>query len=59
MREPEGLRRSIAMPQPQAMALNREKAMRLIRELEEADERLRRLRTGQPRLLAEDEPTHG
>jgi hypothetical protein len=55
LRELEGLRRSIAMLQPQAMALDREKAMRLIRELEEAEERLKRLRSGLARLLAEDE----
>ena len=55
LRELEGLRRSIAMLQPQAMALPREKAMRLIRELEDAEDRLKRLRTGLTRLLAEDE----
>ena len=51
LRELEGLRRSIAMLQPQAMALPREKAMQLIRELEDAEERLKRLRTGLVRLL--------
>ena len=30
--------------------------MRLIRELKDAEERLKRLRTGLARLLAEDEP---
>jgi hypothetical protein len=55
LRELEGLRRSIAMLQPQAWRWTREKAMRLIRELKEAEERLKRLRTGRARLLAEDE----
>ena len=58
LRELEGLRRSIGMLQPQVMALSREKAMKLIRELEEAEERLKRLRTGLARMLAEDEGTH-
>ena len=44
------------MLQPQAMALDREKAMSLIRELEDAKDRLKRLRTGLARLLEEDEP---
>ena len=42
------------MLQPQAMALDREKAMRLIRELDDAEERLKRLRNGLARLLQED-----
>jgi hypothetical protein len=58
LRELEGLRRSIAMLSPRAMALDREKAMKLIRELEEAEERLKRLRTGLARLLEEDEEAH-
>ena len=39
---------------PRAMALDWEKAMRLIRELEEAEERLKRLRDGLARLLEAD-----
>ena len=58
-RELEGLRRSIAMLQPQAMALDCERAMRLIREMEDAEECFKRLRTGLARLLADDERTHG
>jgi hypothetical protein len=56
LRELESLRRSIAMLSPRAMALDREKAMRLIRELEDAEERLRDLRSGLARLLDETGP---
>jgi hypothetical protein len=38
------------------MALDRKKAMRLIRELREADERLRRLKDGLLRVLEGDDP---
>ena len=44
------------MLQPQAMALDREKAMRIIRELEEAEDRLKRMRSGLARLMAEERP---
>jgi hypothetical protein len=54
-RELEFLRRSIAMLSPRAI-LDREKAMRLIRQLEDAEERLRHLRNGLARLLEEAGP---
>jgi vacuolar-type H+-ATPase subunit D/Vma8 len=55
--ELESLRRSIAMLTVGAPALNRERAMRLIVELQEAEERLRRLRDGLVKLLTDDEPS--
>lgn len=53
--ELEDLRRSLAMLPPGSMAsLTREEAMRLLSELQALDERLRRLRSGLERVLAED-----
>jgi hypothetical protein len=49
--EIENLRRSIAMLQVGAPALDRDKAMKLVRELQQTDERLRRLRDGLQKLL--------
>jgi hypothetical protein len=43
------------MLNPRAMALDREKAMRLIAELQEAEDRLKRLRDGLAKLLEEDD----
>jgi vacuolar-type H+-ATPase subunit D/Vma8 len=53
--ELESLRRSIAMLRPGAPALDREEAMRLVRELQELERQLRTLRQGLQRLLAEGE----
>jgi len=47
----ESLRRSLAMLQPGAPALDREEAMRLVRELQDLEHQLRRLREGLQRLL--------
>jgi hypothetical protein len=53
--EVESLRRSIAMLSPNAPpGLSREEAFTLVTELQEAEERLRRLRDGLERLLAGD-----
>ena len=51
--ELESLRRSLAMLRPGAPALDREEAMRLVRELQELEHQLRSLRQGLQRLLAE------
>jgi len=51
--ELESLRRSLAMLQPGAPALDREEAMRLVRELQDLEHQLRRLREGLQRLLAQ------
>ncbi len=51
--ELESLRRSLAMLRPGAPALDREEAMRLVRELQDLEEQLRRLRQGLQELLAE------
>jgi hypothetical protein len=51
--ELESLRRSLAMLRPGAPALDREEAMRLVRELQHFEEQLRRLRAGLEALLAE------
>ena len=50
--ELESLRRSLAMLRPGAPALDREAAMRLVRELQELEQQLRTLREGLQRLLA-------
>ena len=51
--ELETLRRSIAMLQVGAPALNREAAMRLVDELQEFEQQLRHLRGGLQKLLDE------
>ena len=51
--ELESQRRSIAMANPGSMALDREDAMALISELQEAERRLRGLREGLRGLLEE------
>jgi hypothetical protein len=50
--ELESLRRSLAMLRPGAPALDREEAMRLVRELQALESQLRTLREGLQRLLA-------
>jgi len=45
------MRRSIAMLNPRASALDREEAMALLRELQEVQRRLRTLRDGMRTLL--------
>jgi len=49
--ELESMRRSIAMLNPRASALDREEAMALLRELQEVQRRLRTLRDGMRTLL--------
>jgi hypothetical protein len=51
--ELESLRRSLAMLRPGAPALDREEAMRLVRELQTLEKQLRAMREGLVRLLAE------
>ncbi len=51
--ELESLRRSLAMLRPGAPALDREEAMRLVRELQALERELRTLREGLQQLLAE------
>lgn len=51
LHELESRRRSLAMLPPQSAALKREEAIALIRELEETERRLRRLRDGLVKLL--------
>jgi vacuolar-type H+-ATPase subunit D/Vma8 len=51
--ELETLRRSLAMLRPGAPALDREEAMRLVRELQDLERQLRRLRGGLEELLSE------
>ena len=51
--ELESLRRSLAMLRPGAPALDREGAMRLVRELQELERQVRTLREGLLRLLEE------
>jgi vacuolar-type H+-ATPase subunit D/Vma8 len=51
--ELESLRRSLAMLRPGAPALDREEAMRLVRELQALEKQLRTMREGLVRLLAE------
>jgi len=52
--ELESMRRSIAMLNPRASALDREEAMALLRELQDVERRLRCLRDGLKRLLDDD-----
>jgi vacuolar-type H+-ATPase subunit D/Vma8 len=51
--ELETLRRSLAMLRPGAPALDREEAMHLVRELQELERQLRRLRRGLQELLSD------
>lgn len=51
--ELETLRRSLAMLRPGAPALDREEAMRLVRELQNLERQLRTLRRGLQDLLSE------
>ena len=51
--ELESLRRSLAMLRPGAPALDREEAMRLVRELQALERQLRTMREGLVRLLEE------
>jgi hypothetical protein len=53
--ELETLRRSLAMLRPGAPALDREEAIRLVRELQDFERKLRALRHGLQHLLAESE----
>jgi len=52
--ELESMRRSIAMLNPRASALDREEAMALLRELQEVEQRLRTLRNGLRKLLDDE-----
>jgi hypothetical protein len=54
--ELENRRRALAMLPPEASALKREEAMRLLQELQTTERRLRRLRDGLSALLEEDGP---
>jgi vacuolar-type H+-ATPase subunit D/Vma8 len=51
--ELESLRRSLAMLRPGAPALDREEAMRLVRELQALERQVRTMRRGLVRLLEE------
>ncbi len=51
--ELESLRRSLAMLRPGAPALDREEAMRLVRELQALERQVRTMRQGLVRLLDE------
>jgi vacuolar-type H+-ATPase subunit D/Vma8 len=51
--ELETLRRSLVMLRPGAPALDREEAMRLVRELQDLERQLRRLRRGLQELLSD------
>jgi hypothetical protein len=53
--ELETLRRSLAMLRPGAPALDREEAIRLVRELQDFERQLRSLRLGLQQLLADSE----
>jgi len=53
--ELETLRRSLAMLRPGASALDREEAIRLVRELQDFERQLRSLRLGLQQLLADSE----
>lgn len=53
LHELESMRRSIAMLQPEAMALDRESAMRLISELPDVERRMRALRDALTGVLAD------
>lgn len=52
--ELENQRRALAMLPPEAAALRREEAMRLLQELQTMERRLRRLRAGLAALLEQD-----
>jgi hypothetical protein len=52
--EIESLRRSLAMLRPGAPALDREEAIRLVRELQDLERQLRALREGLQALLASE-----
>jgi hypothetical protein len=52
--ELENQRRALAMLPPEAPAMQREEAMRLLEELQAMDRRLRRLRAGMTSLLDQD-----
>jgi hypothetical protein len=52
--EIESLRRSLAMLRPGAPALDREEAIRLVRELQDLERQLRGLRQGLQALLASE-----
>ena len=56
--ELETMRRSIAMLNPRASALDREEAMALLLELQDVERRLRTLRDGLRTLLDESDPGH-
>jgi vacuolar-type H+-ATPase subunit D/Vma8 len=53
--ELETLRRSLAMLRPGAPALDREEAIRLVRELQRLERQVRTLRHGLQQLLADSE----
>ena len=53
--ELEAMRRSMAMLLPGQAALDREEAMRLLRELQEVESRFRSLRDGLRRLLDDED----
>jgi hypothetical protein len=53
LHELESLRRSIAMANPRSPALDREAAMSLISELQDAERQLRDLREGLKQLLSD------
>jgi hypothetical protein len=57
--ELETLRRSLAMLRPGAPALDREEAMRLVRELQAFERQLRTLRQGLVRLVEDAWPGSG
>lgn len=55
----ESIRRSIAMLNPGDQALRREEAMGLLRELQDLESRLRRMRAGLLKVIEEDGPGAG
>lgn len=57
--ELEIMRRSIVMLTPGVKALTREQALDLMREMEEVQNRLERLRSGLTAVLADDETRSG
>ena len=57
--ELESLRRSLAMLRPGAPALDREEAIRLVRELQGLERQIRRLREGLRQLLDQPETQSG
>jgi vacuolar-type H+-ATPase subunit D/Vma8 len=56
--ELESLRRSIAMLRVGAPALDREAAMKLVRELQQLERQIRQLRDGMQRLLDDPSSLH-